>query len=84
MSMRGCEAAPAEEASVERIIRREVIDPTRLVPAAKEAFIDSLYALHNQVFAGVTREVTKLVQPFPLLQEQVEQNGEQHQSCSAF
>ena len=41
---------------MEHIIRREVIDPTRLSPVAQEAFIDSLYALHNQVFAGVTRE----------------------------
>jgi CRP-like cAMP-binding protein len=39
-----------------QIARSEVVVPSKLDPAAREAFIDALYKVHCEVFDGVTRD----------------------------
>lgn len=38
------------------IVRNETIDPSTLTPAETEALVTSLYAVHSEIFDGVSRE----------------------------
>lgn len=41
---------------MDMIVRNEVVDPKTLGPSEKEAFISALYSVHDEIFAGVSRD----------------------------